>query len=52
MSNFGEALIICGHEARTMLLKTCIDLIILLTMSEKMGRLISLMKYGMSRIFK
>ena len=40
------------HEVKTMLLKMCVDLMILLMISEKMEKLVSLMKYGILRIFK
>ena len=52
MSDFWETLIMYGHEVKTMLLKMCVDLMILLMISEKMEKLVSLMKYGILRIFK
>ena len=52
MSDFWETLIMYEHEVKTMLLKMCVDLMILLMISEKMEKLVSLMKYGILRIFK
>ena len=40
------------HEVKTMLLKTCVDLMTLSMISEKIGKLVSLIKYGIPRIFK
>ena len=41
-----------GHEVKTMLLKMCVDLITLSMISKEIGKLVSLMKYGIPRIFK
>jgi len=47
-----EAMIMCYLEASTILLNICIDLMMLSTMSEEMGRLVSLMKYGIPRTLR
>jgi len=52
MSDFREVLMMYEHKAKTILLKMYIDLIIFSTISEIIGRLVFLIKYGMLRIFK
>jgi len=52
ISDLGEALITLDLDARTTLLKICINLIILSTILEVIRILVFLMRYGMFKILR